>query len=287
MPATILITGAGGQVGYELARARSDHLLVALGRSQLDITRPLQIEEAFASHRPDLVINAAAYTQVDRAEHEAELAFRINRDGVADLAFRCQEANIPLLHISTDYVFDGSKRGPYVETDSIAPLGIYGESKAEGEAVLHGTLEKHIILRTSWVFSATGANFVKTMLRLGKERDHLGIVDDQHGCPTSAHSIAETLLTIANRYLDGETIAWGTYHYCNQPGTTWYRFAVEIFRQAGGYDKLKVEPIATSEFPTPAQRPYNSVLDSSKIRDSLGIEPADWSDELGLVLGSL
>ncbi len=287
MPATILITGAGGQVGYELARARSDHSLVALGRAQLDITRPLQIDEAFAAHHPDLVINAAAYTQVDRAEHETELAFHVNRDGVADLAFACQQADVPLLHISTDYVFDGSKQGPYVETDPIAPLGVYGESKAEGEAVLHATLEKHIILRTSWVFSATGSNFVKTMLRLGKERDRLGIVDDQHGCPTSARSIAETLLTIADKYLAGKKIAWGTYHYCNRPETTWYRFALEIFRQGDGYENLRVDPIATSDYPTPAQRPYNSVLGCGKIGQNFGIDCSEWSDALGLVLASI
>ncbi len=284
MTKTILITGAGGQVGHELAIAASPHNRIALNRQQLDITDPLQIEAAFDEHRPDILINAAAYTQVDRAEHEAESAFSINRDAVADLAFACQQARVPLLHVSTDYVFDGSKTGAYRENDPIAPLGVYGESKAEGEAVLHATLEQHIILRTSWVFSATGNNFVKTMLRLGKEREELSIVDDQHGCPTSARSIAAALLLIADRYLQGETIEWGTYHYCNTPETTWYGFAREIFNMTSGYENLKLRPIPGSEYPTLAQRPLNSVLDCSLIKSDMGIRQDSWIDELRQIL---
>jgi dTDP-4-dehydrorhamnose reductase len=284
---SILITGAGGQVGHELAITNSQHRLIALTRRQLDITDSLQISEAFATYRPDLVINAAAYTQVDRAEQERELAFAINRDAVANLASACQRNEIPLLHISTDYVFDGSKQGAYVETDPIAPLGPYGESKAEGEAVLRATLEQHIILRTSWVFSATGINFVKTMLRFGKERDELGVVDDQRGCPTSGRSIAEVLLQMADRYLLTGDIEWGTYHYCNQPETTWFGFAQGIFKQAGGFENLRLKAIATSDYPTPAQRPQNSVLDCSNIKAQHGIELANWNDELGLVLNQI
>jgi len=284
---SIWITGAGGQVGHELAIADGRHRLVALSRQQLDITDPLQIEEAFAAHQPDIVINAAAYTQVDRAEQEPERAFAINRDGVANLAQACRKLGIPLLHTSTDYVFDGSKPAAYQETDSLAPPGVYGKSKAEGEALLQGTLERHIILRTSWVFSATGNNFVKTMLRLGKERDELGIVNDQHGCPTSARSIAEVLLNIADKYLQGHEIEWGTYHYCNQPETTWFGFAQAIFQQATGFENLNLNPIATSEYPTPAQRPQNSMLDCTKIQAQFGIEQGDWAGELALVLDQL
>jgi len=287
MAKSILITGAGGQVGHELAIAESPYQLIALNRQQLDITDPLQIEAVFDTHRPDIVINAAAYTQVDRAEHEAEIAFALNRDAVADLAFACQQARVPLLHISTDYVFDGSKPGSYRESDPVAPLGVYGESKAEGEAVLHVTLEQHIILRTSWVFSATGSNFVRTMLRLGRERDELGIVDDQHGCPTSARSIAAVLLQIAERYLRGNAIEWGTYHYCNKPATTWFGFAEEIFRQAGGYENLKLKPISTSEYPTPALRPRNSVLDCTSFEANFDIELVAWSKQLELVLSQI
>ena len=287
MAKTILITGAEGQVGHELAIAVNPHRCIALNRQQLDITDPAQIAAVFAEHPPDILINAAAYTQVDRAEHEAEGAFAINRDGAANLAYACRQARVPLLHISTDYVFDGSKQGAYRETDPIAPLGIYGESKAEGEAAVRATLEQHLILRTSWVFSATGNNFVKTMLRLGKEREELGIVDDQHGCPTSARSIAAVLLQLADRHLQGDAIEWGTYHYCNRPATTWFGFAAEIFRLADGYENLKLKPISSSEYPTPARRPQNSVLDCTNLEACFGLEPVAWVDELELVLSQI
>ena len=287
MSKTILITGAGGQVSHELAIADSPHRLIALTQQQLEITDVAQIAKAFETYQPDILINAAAYTQVDLAEKEAELAFAINRDGVANLAQACKKLDIPMLHISTDYVFDGSKQGAYKESDPIAALGVYGASKAAGDAVLQATLEQHIILRTSWVFSATGNNFVKTMLRLGREREALGIVNDQHGCPTSARSIAEVLLDIAAKYLQGEAGEWGVYHYCNQPQTTWFGFAQAIFQQAGGFENLNLNAIATSDYPTPAQRPQNSVLDCAKIKAQFGIEQADWTDELALVLDQL
>lgn len=284
MTKSILITGAGGQVGHELAIAASPHRLIALDRRQLDIADSTQLAAVIEAHRPHIVVNAAAYTQVDRAEHEIETAFAVNRNGVANLAEFCRQAKIPLLQLSTDYVFDGSKKGAYCETDPIAPLGIYGASKAEAETLLQASLEKHLILRTSWVFSASGSNFVKTMLRLGGEREALGIVDDQHGCPTSARSIAEVLLQIADRYLTNATIEWGVYHYCNSPPTTWFGFAREIFKQAGGYHDLELKPITTSEYPTPAQRPLNSILDCSKIETELGIRPKSWAEELTRVI---
>jgi dTDP-4-dehydrorhamnose reductase len=208
MSGLILVTGAGGQVAHDLDISESEHRIVALPRKKLDITNQEQMSTAIDEYRPDIVINAAAYTQVDRAEEEAELAYAINRDGVSNLAQACKGAEIPLLHISTDYVFDGNQPGSYREDDVITPSGVYGASKAEGEAVLRSVLERHIILRTAWVFSATGNNFVKTMLRLGAERDELGIVNDQHGCPTSAHGIAEVLLKIADRYLRHDEIEW-------------------------------------------------------------------------------
>jgi len=287
MPGSILIAGAGGQVGHELATADSPHQLIALPRAQLDISDSSQVIAAIDQHRPDIVINAAAYTQVDRAEEDRDNAFAINRDGVANLARACEQASIPLLHISTDYVFSGDEAGAYREDDKIAPRCVYGASKAAGEAELRSMLERHINLRTSWVFSATGGNFVKTMLRLGKERDELGIVDDQHGCPTSARSIAEVLLSIANRYLQGDSIEWGTYHYCSEPETTWYGFAREIFRLAGGYESLRLKAITTSEYPTPAVRPMNSVLDCSKLKSGLGCSQPDWVDDLRQVLDGL
>ena len=287
MARPILITGAMGQVGQELATAACAAPRVALTRGEFDITDVDRVEAVFAEHRPAIVINAAAYTQVDRAEHEAALAFAINRDGVANLAAACRGLAIPLLHVSTDYVFDGTKQGAWVETDPVAPLGVYGASKAEGEEMLRNTLEQHVILRTSWVFSANGNNFVKTMLRLGRERDELGIVDDQRGCPTSARSIARVLLLIAERSLRGENIEWGTYHYCNRPDTTWYGFAREIFEQAEDHVAPGLKPIATSDYPTPARRPRNSVLDCSRLQPLIGNELVDWRDELADVLSEL
>jgi len=287
MPGSILIAGAGGQVGHELASADSPHQLIALPRAQLDISDSSQVIAAIDQHRPDIVINAAAYTQVDRAEEDRDNAFAINRDGVANLARACKQASIPLLHISTDYVFSGDDPGAYREDDEIAPRSVYGASKAAGEAELRSLLDRHINLRTSWLFSATGANFVKTMLRLGKERDELGIVDDQHGCPTSARSIAGVLLTIADRYLQGDSIEWGTYHYCSQPETTWYGFAEQIFHQAEGYTKLKLNRIPTSAYPTPAVRPMNSVLNCNKLEKIFGIRQTSWIEDLRLVLEQL
>ena len=287
MPGSILIAGAGGQVGHELATADSPHRLIALPHSQFDITDSSQVGAVIDKHSPDIVINAAAYTQVDRAEEERDNALAINRDGVANLARACNQASIPLLHISTDYVFSGDEVGAYREDDKIAPRSVYGASKAAGEAELRSLLDRHINLRTSWVFSATGGNFVKTMLRLGKERDELGIIDDQHGCPTSARSIAGVLLSIADHYLQGDDIEWGTYHFCSQPETTWFGFAREIFRLAGGYENLRLKAITTSEYPTPAARPMNSVLNCNKLENNFGIRQSSWIEDLRLVLEQL
>jgi dTDP-4-dehydrorhamnose reductase len=288
--AKILITGAGGQVGHQLAIAASDYEVIALTRDQLDITQRETVFDTVRSQQPDIIINAAAYTAVDKAETETELAFAINHDGVKYLALACKEANIPLLHLSTDFVFDGEKEGAYTEDDPIAPLGAYSQSKADGEAVLREILPRHIILRTSWVFSASGDNFVKAMLRLGSERDELNIVDDQKGCPSSARSIAQTLLSIAHRYLQGETIAWGTYHYANQPETNRYQFAQTIFEMAADINNTpspRLNPIPTSAYPTPARRPLNSVLDCHKIESTFGIVRPDWRDELREILASI
>jgi dTDP-4-dehydrorhamnose reductase len=287
MDGKILITGAGGQVGEELANADTTCEIIALTRSELDITHKNSVSEAVHAHQPDIIINAAAYTAVDKAEDEAKRAYAINRDGVKYLAQACAENSIPLLHISTDFVFDGEKETAYTEDDSIAPLGVYSQSKAEGEIILRELLPEHINLRTSWVFSSTGNNFVKTMLRLGKERDQLNIVSDQQGCPTSASSISETLILIAHQYLEGKLMPWGTYHYSNQPVTTWYEFAQSIFAQASSIDNRptpKLNPIPTSEYPTPARRPLNSELNCQKIEKAFGITRPDWHDELMKVL---
>ena len=287
MTHSILITGAGGQVAHELAIAKSEHQLIALSEKQLDITDPEQINDAFDEYHPDVVINAAAYTQVDRAEEETAIAYAINRDAVSNLAQACNRIDSPLLHISTDYVYDGNKSGAYCEDDETASAGVYGASKAAGDVALQSMLERHIILRTSWVFSATGNNFVKTMLRLGAERDELNIVNDQHGCPTSAQSIAAALLHITERYLRGDVIEWGTYHFCSQPETTWHGFAKQIFQQARGFEDLKLNGIPTSEYPTPAARPLNSVLDCAKFVAQFNSAQPDWREDLDSILWQL
>jgi dTDP-4-dehydrorhamnose reductase len=284
MSASILIAGAGGQVGHELAIAHSPHRLIALTRAELDITDLQQVQAVFDEARPNIVINAAAYTQVDRAESEREQAFAINCDGTRNLAIACGERNLPLLHVSTDYIFSGDDEGGYLEEQPPAPKSVYGESKAAGEKALRAELARHVILRTSWVFSANGNNFVKTMLRLGHERPELGIVADQFGCPTSAGSIAQALLQIADTFLAGETVEWGTYHFSNTPTTTWYDFACAVFQQAGGYDDLRLRRITTAEYPTPAVRPMNSELNCDKLQSTFGIRQPDWLNELRQVI---
>ena len=287
MNGKILITGAGGQVGQELAQVATPCEIIALTRSDLDITHKNSVREAVHAHQPDIIINAAAYTAVDKAEEEPELAFAINRDGVKYLASACAENTIPMLHISTDFVFDGEKESAYSEDDPIAPLGVYSQSKAEGEVILRELLPEHINLRTSWVFSSNGDNFVKAMLRLGKDREELNIVCDQRGCPTSASSIAETLILMAHQYLEAKPVPWGTYHYGNQPATNRYEFARSIFALASSIDNRrvpKINPIPTSAYPTPAPRPLNSELNCTKIVAAFGIIRPDWRDELMKVL---
>ncbi|MGA6098706.1 dTDP-4-dehydrorhamnose reductase [Stutzerimonas marianensis] len=289
----ILVCGANGQVGHELVDRARTYGLEALGmtREQLDITRTEAVCDAVHNLGPGLVINAAAYTHVDNAEANAAQAYAVNRDGAASLAEACRRTSIPLLHISTDYVFSGEARQPYKETDAVAPTGVYGESKLAGERVIQTTLQQHLILRTSWVYGVHGHNFVKTMLRLGRQRDALSVVADQHGCPTAAASIAEVLLELAKRHLKGERLAWGTYHYSGRSPCTWYDFAVEIFRQAAAKGLLDKEPkvssISTSQYPTPARRPAWSVLDCSKFESTFGIPTHDWREELAGVLDAL
>ena len=283
----IVLTGANGQVGREIVLRAAHRSVLAFSRSELDITDVRTVESKLTDCGADLVINAAAYTAVDRAEQETEQAYAVNRDGVSHLAVTCARLNIPLLHISTDYVFDGSKSGAYLEDDPIAPLGVYGASKWQGEQVVRNILEQHIILRVSWVFGAYGHNFVKTMLRLARERDELRVVDDQCGCPTYAGAIAAVLLNVADRISDGDKAFWGTYHFCGSPATTWHGFAKAIVEQARTRENLKtrlIVPIATADYPTPAARPANSVLDCTKLRKRFGIESTPWRQGLEAML---
>ena len=286
----VLVTGANGQVGSEIVQQGENVGLqiLATGRDVLDITHRNEVDSFIRASKPDIVINAAAYTAVDKAESEPELAYAINCDGTAFLAKACADSNIPLFHISTDYVFDGRKQGAYRETDPTNPQNIYGKSKLEGEQAIKSVLRQHLVLRVSWVFGTHGNNFVKTMLRLGNERDVLKVVADQHGGPTWAGAIAATLLELAKRWGAGETIPWGTYHYSGQPVTNWKCFAETIFERAeelGIIDKRPaVDAITTSEFPTPAPRPLNSVLDCQKITRELDIFQPDWHKGLDCVL---
>lgn len=289
----ILITGAQGQVGKELAQIANEKGfdVVAASRADLDITQAQSVENYITQCQPDIVINAAAHTAVDKAESEQDLAFAINRDGAKNIANACKKQNIPLLHISTDYVFDGTKSEPYSEDDTVSPLGIYGESKWQGEEAIRKNLNDYLILRVAWVFGAQGNNFVKTMMRLGNDRDELNVVADQFGGPSPAKNIAHTLINLAEQYQTDNTLAWGTYHYCGNLKTTWYDFAKEIFKQAFELGllnkKVKVNPITTEEYPTAAERPGNSMLDCSKLKTTFGIEMPEWKEALKQVLMEL
>ena len=289
----VLILGRGGQVAHELARAPwpAGTAAIVAGRPEFDMARPESLEPVLSAAAPGLVINATAYTAVDKAESEPELAFAVNRDGPARLAELCAARGLPLLHISTDYVFDGSKDGPYTEDDPTAPLGIYGASKEAGERAIRAAAPRHVILRTSWVYGVHGANFVKTMLRLGAEREELGVVADQHGAPTAAADIATALTSIAGQVSGAAaaTAPWGTYHYTGGGGTTWHGFAEHIFRAmeraTGRRPRLKA--ITTADYPTPARRPANSRLDCTKIGKIFGIACPPWQERVDRVLADL
>jgi len=284
----ILLLGANGQVGRELCEVvrgsnNKEIELIDRDRSQLDITQEEQVNQQIAEIQPSIVINAAAYTAVDQAEQETEIAFAVNRAAPAHIAKACAKYDIPLLHISTDYVFDGEKAGAYSEIDTVNPKSVYGQSKWEGEEAIRKHLDRHIILRTSWVFGVYGKNFVYTMLRLAQQREELRVVNDQHGCPTSANSIANALVNIGNQVLNGVVNAWGTYHYCGQPETTWFHFAetiIESSKESFDFKVKRIEPISTSEFPTPAKRPKNSVLNCEKIHGTFDIEQVNWKHDL-------
>lgn len=280
----ILVVGAGGQVGRELVRRAGSRPVLGLDRPALDVTDAGAVSVAIARSRAEVVINAAAYTAVDKAESEPAAAFAVNRDGPAALAQACAAAGIPLLHLSTDYVFDGSAPEPYAESAAVAPLGVYGQSKWEGEEAVRCCLPEHLILRVSWVFGAYGNNFVRTMLRLGRERSELRVVADQVGAPTHAGAIAGTLLALADRILRAEALSWGTYHYTGTPVTSWHGFAEAIFDEASAQGlidrKPLVHPIATAEYPTPARRPANSALDGRRAQTELQLRLMPWREGL-------
>ncbi|HHJ4328211.1 TPA: dTDP-4-dehydrorhamnose reductase [Klebsiella pneumoniae] len=289
MKPCVLVTGANGQVGHELMQHAPDALkVIGLDSSELDITDALAVEQCIARLKPAVIINAAAYTAVDKAESEPERAYAVNRDGVAHLANSAQQHGACLLHLSTDYVFSGESERPYREDDPTGPINTYGASKLAGEQELQARCARHIIVRTSWVFGRHGNNFVKTMLRLAKERDEINVVADQIGCPTSASSIAELLWSLTQRYLNEGQLPWGVYHFSNQPACSWYEFALEIFRQAqqaGTLERIpKINPIPSSAYPTPAKRPRSSALGSKSIYGKTTIKETQWNHELTKIL---
>ena len=288
----VLVTGAQGQVGYELLqRAPAGFTVFGYGSKELDISNAGQVQAVFDEVKPELVINAAAYTAVDKAESDVERAYAVNSDGVGLLAVTAEKLGIPLLHISTDYVFSGEGDSPYTPDDATGPTGVYGLSKLAGENQLVQHCSRHIVLRTSWVFGAHGNNFVKTMLRLGGDRDSLSVVADQRGGPTSAGSIADTLWALTAIFRREGMLEWGVYHFSGEPACTWYDFAREIFTQAVSAGLLEKSPvlnaIPTAEYPTPARRPMWSVLDCAKLTDAHGLASRNWVQELRLVLQQL
>ncbi len=286
----VLVTGAEGQVGRALMAARQPGLqLCGMGRDTLDLLRPDQIRRCLDSERPGVVVNCAAYTAVDQAESDVSTAMAVNRGGVAKLAAALAERGTALIHLSTDYVFDGRKTDAYAESDATAPISVYGQSKLAGEEIIRKTLPQHIILRSSWVYGSDGQNFVRTMLRLAAERDEIRVVDDQMGCPTAASHIAEIICAIAIEIEHGIEGRWGLYHYRDDGAVTWYGFAQRIFAAAGSHlDRIpELVPIATEDYPTAATRPANSVLDCRRIKKAFGLTPRSMDEGLARHIGDI
>jgi dTDP-4-dehydrorhamnose reductase len=288
MAMNVLVLGCSGQLGSELVKMTWPAAIRVLGltRAELDIADRARVDATFARLEPRFVINAAAYTAVDKAESQPEDARRTNADAPRVLARACSATGAALLHVSTDYVFDGTKVGPYLETDATCPLGVYGSTKAEGEDAVRNELPEHVIVRTSWVFGEFGANFVKTILRLAKERDQLRIVADQRGRPTHAADLASALRAVVAAHAAGRASLWGTFHYAGAGDASWYEVACSIVEAQAPYTGRtpEVVPITTAEYPTPARRPHNSVLDTSKFERTFGTQPQPWRSGVGHVV---
>jgi dTDP-4-dehydrorhamnose reductase len=285
----ILLTGAKGQVGFELTRSLQGlGNVVALDRNGLDLSNPDQVRQVVRDAKPSLIVNAAAYTAVDRAESEEPLAQKINGEAPGVMAEEAKRLGAPLIHYSTDYVFDGASDGPYVETDQTAPLNAYGRTKLAGEQAIAQVGGAHLIFRTSWVYGTYGSNFLLTMLRLARERDELRIVADQIGAPTWSNTIAAITAHVIAQGMavsDAAPDWWqersGIYHLTSQGATSWCEFAMAIFA-ATNCKKVAVKPISSEEYPTPARRPRNSRLDLSKLAVTFGIKPPQWQDALNV-----
>jgi dTDP-4-dehydrorhamnose reductase len=285
----IVIFGRDGQLGHALCRAPAvtDIERIAFNHQDADITDQTRIAALIRRERPDVVVNAAAYTDVDGAETTRDVAFAVNAAAPGAIARACADIGAALVHVSTDFVFDGAKSEPYDESDAVNPINVYGESKAAGEDAVRSGLDRHVILRTSWVFGAHGRNFVKTMLRLGGEQECLSVVDDRKGCPTPVNDLAGAIDAIVA--LISTEPRWGTYHFTCPDPTTWYGFAREIFRLAAPIlpRTPRLLPIPTEDYPLPARRPRNVVLDCRRIVAAFGVTPVSWKVGLSSVIEEL
>lgn len=293
-PCKLFVVGASGQLARSLMAAASAHPnfdVTYLGRPSLDLGDAASLARALDATSPDCVVNAAAYTAVDRAESEPDLAFAVNRDGAAAVAAAAARHGVPVIHVSTDYVFDGRKAGPYVETDAPNPLGVYGRSKLEGEDRVAAANPQHLILRTAWIYSEYGGNFVKTMLRLAAEQPELRVVADQYGNPTYAGDLAGAIFEMIGQLArpDRGAADWGVYHVTGDGLTTWHGFAEQIVKASAGLRRasVPVRPITTAEFPTPARRPANSAMDCGKLEAAFGLRLPGWPVSLELCLDKL
>ena len=282
----ILVTGSLGQLGrclQDISNQYSDFEYKFVDIDELDICDAKQIPDFFHDFKPDFCINTAAYTAVDKAEEDTQKAFDVNANGAKNLAESCLEYNTVLIHISTDFVFDGAKTTPYKESDFPNPISVYGDSKWEGEKHIQSILPKHFIIRTSWLYSPYGSNFVKTMLRLAETRTELSVVNDQIGTPTNAYDLAYAIMHIISKHILFEQRKqlidfYGTYHFSNEGYCSWFDFAKKIFETNN--IKMDLQPIPTSNYPTPAKRPIYSVLDKTKITNIFGLEVKNWEESL-------
>jgi dTDP-4-dehydrorhamnose reductase len=277
----IAVTGRQGQVAQSLAEigGKADVDIILVGRPDLDLLDPDSILPALETARPDVIVSAAAYTAVDKAESDKELAFAVNATGAGAVAKAAARLGVPVIHLSTDYVFDGSGTRPYLEDDPTGPISVYGASKLAGEGLVAAATPDHVILRTAWVYSAHGANFVRTMLRLGETRDEVSVVADQFGCPTSAHDIADALVAVARRVTSDPSLDLrGTFHLTGNGEANWADFAEHIFATAArlGHSPTVVRRIGTADYPTPAKRPANSRLSGGRLSEVFGIGLPDW-----------
>jgi len=290
----VFVIGSEGQVARSLCEAAANDPAVTLqagARPDIDLMRPASIARAISAFRPDIVINPAAYTAVDKAESESDLAFSINRDGARAVAAAAEAVGAPIVHLSTDYVFNGRKATSYGEDDPAEPMGVYGRSKWEGELAVAAANSRHLILRTSWVYAPFGTNFVRTMLRLAAERDRLRVVDDQIGCPTYAPDIAGAILSISRKIVtDGWNLQFkGVTHLAGHEAVTWYELARRIMQgnSARGGRAVPVDPINTNDYPTAASRPANSRLSTERLQSVFGIRLPDLEHSLGACLDRL